>query len=296
MNDQKAMTTVDPAANLIALMQRSKSQIEAALPKHLTADRMMRLALTTFRNNPALQRCDPLSVVASVVMASQCGLEIGILGRAYLVPYKGKCQFIPGWKGLVDLVNRTGKATVWSGAVFEGDVFEYQLGDAPFVKHVPKGEDDPRKMTHVYACGQVNGAQRVVIEVWPVAKIWRHRDRYNKVGDRHYSYDNPEAYARKIPLLRVMDYMPQSIEMQQAILADTSHSMGTQNLDLADLAGGNWIPSEAIDAEIVDEQKPEPTGAQKAADVVKEKLKVGSRPSEPTTPAPDGALWPEVAK
>ena len=89
------------------------------------------LALTAFRNNKDLQACDQGSILASVMIASQLGLEIGVLGHAYLVPYKGQCQLIPGWRGLVDLVSRAGKATVWTGAVYEGDGFDYALGDSP---------------------------------------------------------------------------------------------------------------------------------------------------------------------
>jgi hypothetical protein len=49
--------------------------------------------------------------------AAQLGLEPGINGQGYLIPYKGTCTFVPGWKGLVDLVARSGRATVWTGVV-----------------------------------------------------------------------------------------------------------------------------------------------------------------------------------
>lgn len=249
------------AKGFLDLIEKMKPQIAAALPKHLTAERMMRLAMTAYRNSPKLAECDPMTVIASVVQASQCGLEIGVLGRAFLVPYGRTCTFVPGWLGLVDLVNRTGKATVWTGAVYQGDTFEYAMGSSPFVRHIPGGEDDPDKLTHVYACGQVNGAQHPVIEVWPVARCWRHRDRFNKVGTRHYSYQHPEAYCRKVVLLRVLDYMPQSVEVQQAIMSESVAHTG-QRVDLADLAGGSWVPSEVIDVtpndapEVQEERKP----------------------------------------
>ena len=47
----------DPAQGLIALMDGMKKQIALALPKHLTAERMIRLATTLVRINPELLAC-----------------------------------------------------------------------------------------------------------------------------------------------------------------------------------------------------------------------------------------------
>lgn len=206
-------------------LQQFKPQMALALPKHLNADRMTRLALTALSTNPKLLDCDSRSLAGAIITLSQLGLEIGVNGQAYLVPYKGRVTPVPGWRGLVDLVNRSGRATVWTGAVFDGDDFDYALGDSPYVKHRPRDEDDPKKLTHVYACGRVNGSAHAVIEVWRMAKVWKHRDKANKVGDRHYSYEHPEMYARKVPLLQVLKYMPSSIELSQAVsLSEASDS------------------------------------------------------------------------
>jgi recombination protein RecT len=203
-----------------------KSQIALALPKHLNADRMARLALTAFSQSEQLQRCDVKSIVSSIMVAGQMGLEIGVTGQGYLVPYKTTCTFVPGWQGIVDIVNRSGRATVWTGAVFDGDDFDYQLGDSPYCKHRPKGEDDPAKLLYVYAIGRVNGAEAPVIEVWPIAKVRRHFEKNNKVGDKHYAHRHWEMYARKIPLLQVCKYMPKSIELSRAMEADHASEEG----------------------------------------------------------------------
>ncbi|MFG7180714.1 recombinase RecT [Burkholderia pseudomallei] len=212
-----------------AFFKKNRDQIGMALPKHLNPDRMTRLALTALSQNPELRKCTMRSIFGEVVKASQIGLEIGVLGQGFLVPYwnekKGvsEAQFIAGWQGLVDLVARAGRASVWTGAVFDGDEFDYSLGDAPFVKHKPCGEDDPAKITHVYAIGRVNGSQWPIIEVWPIMKVRRHRDRYNRVGQRHYSFKQWEMYARKVPLLQVLKYVPKSIELNMALAAEAAH-------------------------------------------------------------------------
>lgn len=242
-----AVAKKGPHATLQGFFEKHKDQLAMALPKHLNADRMARLAMTAFSQNKALAECDPKSVFASVVVASQLGLEIGVTGQGYLVPYKGKCTFVPGWQGYVDLVSRSGRATVWTGAVFEGDEFDYALGDSPFVKHKPKGEDDPDKMIYVYAIGRVNGAQWPIIEVWPIRRVWKHRDKNNKVGRSHYSFTNQEMYARKVPLMQVLKYMPKSIELTNAMAVDLAASQGqsaTIDGDFVTLDDGHVVDHE----------------------------------------------------
>lgn len=213
---------VSPAKTLSDFMEKYKGQIALALPKHISADRMVRLAMTSFSQNKALQNCDMHSIFASVVVAAQLGLEIGVGGQGYLVPYKGKATFVPGWQGLVDLVSRAGRATVWTGAVYEGDKFDWALGDNPFVKHHPEGDaDNWQQITHVYAIGRVNGSHYPVIEVWTMNRVVRHLNKYNKVGANHYALKdggaNMEMYARKVALLQVLKYMPKSIEVVRAM-------------------------------------------------------------------------------
>lgn len=219
----------EPAPNVAAFstfMDKFKGQIALALPAHMNANRMTRLALTAFSTNPDLQLCTPRSIAASIMTAATLGLEPGVNGQGYLVPYKGQCTFIPGWKGLVDIANRSGRSTVWTGAVFDGDKFDYALGDTPFIRHQPGDEDHPDALTHVYSVGRSTGGQWPVIEVWTVGKVMRHRTQYNKVGGKHYSFKNWEMYARKVPLLQVLKYMPSSIELSNAIAASNAAEMG----------------------------------------------------------------------
>lgn len=63
MNAQTQNTPAQsPAKAFQVYMQKYKSQLEMALPKHLTVDRMMRLSLTAFSQNSALQQCSSSSI------------------------------------------------------------------------------------------------------------------------------------------------------------------------------------------------------------------------------------------
>tara|TARA_Y100000310_G_scaffold299275_1_gene333996 strand:- start:252 stop:1079 length:828 start_codon:yes stop_codon:yes gene_type:complete len=267
MSKQIAKT---PQAQLNQYFTQHKSQLAAALPKHLNPDRMARLALTAFSQNKALQDCDPKSVFSSIIVLSQLGLEPGIDGQGYLVPYKGTCTPIPGWKGYVDLVSRSGRASVWTGAVFEGDEFDYQLGDEPFVRHRPGDENDENLLTHVYAVGKIKGSESKIIEVWTAGKVRKHRDKYNKVGQRHYSFSNFEMYARKAALLQVIKYMPKSIELQSAQEIDLASSEGKR----ADYIDGEFVTFDSPEDAPEDNQKKAPpkpeTMEERAARVAQE--------------------------
>lgn len=222
-----------PIAVFSSFLDKLKPQLAHALPKHLNADRMARLAMTAFSTTPDLQRCTPTSIAGSLMTAGQLGLEPGVNGQGYLIPYHDRknnrfiCTFVPGWKGLVDLVARSGRASVWTGVAMPGDEFDYQLGDSPFCRHNP-GDEVNGEWTHVYAIGRVRDAQMPVIEVWKRAKVMKHLKAYNKVGDRHYANqgeNNFEMYGRKVALLQVLKYMPQSVELATAVriadMADT---------------------------------------------------------------------------
>lgn len=224
ISTQKAPSVV---ASFSKVLERMKPQMALALPKHMSADRMARLALTAFSTNRDLQQCSTDSILGSLMTATQLGLEPGINGQGYLIAYKGTCTFVPGWKGLVDLVSRAGRATVWTGAVYDGDKFDYQLGDEPFCRHKPG--DGGEKFTHVYAIGRVKDAQMPVIEVWTRGKVEKHLKQYNKVGGRHYALANEsnfEMYARKVALLQVLKYMPSSIELSNAIAVSHAAEAG----------------------------------------------------------------------
>lgn len=238
-------------------LERMKPQMALALPKHMSADRMARLALTAFSTSKALQDCTTDSILSSLMTATQLGLEPGINGQGYLIPYKSTCTFVPGWKGLVDLVARAGRATVWTGAVYEGDKFDYQLGDEPYCRHRPGDGGD--MLTHVYAIGRVKDAEMPVIEVWTRGKVEKHLRQYNKVGGRHYamaSENNFEMYAKKVALLQVLKYMPSSIELSNAITVSHAAESGLGAVIEGDFV---TVATEIVDSdtgEIIREGRP----------------------------------------
>jgi recombination protein RecT len=217
--DELGAAKKSPVNELRLYLDKLKPQMAMALPKHLNADRMTRIAMTEFSKNQALQNCSMQSIAACVMTASQLGLEIGVGGQCYMIPYGTTATFVPGWKGLIDLVSRSGRASVRTGAVFAGDEFEWELGTNQFLKHRPMGESDQDKMLYAYAIGQVNGADYPIIECWPNDRIKKHFNKnvIEKLRPNHYANKHWEMYSRKVVLLQVLKYLPQSIELQAAV-------------------------------------------------------------------------------
>lgn len=122
---------------------RFKAQIERALPKHLTADRFLRIAATATLKTPKLLQCDTASVTNALLTCSQLGIEPDGR-RAHLIPYGTTCTLIIDYKGLVELAMRSGEiSNLHADVVCENDEFNFDLGEIKAHKvdyRKPRGE------------------------------------------------------------------------------------------------------------------------------------------------------------
>ena len=87
-----------------------KEQLSLALPPHVSVDKFLRVGITALQQSPSLLSADRNSLLASFFTAAQLGLlPDAQLGEAYFVPFKGKVQLIPGYRGLLTrLLSRQG--------------------------------------------------------------------------------------------------------------------------------------------------------------------------------------------
>ena len=119
-----------------ALMQAELKKVFPAIktivPRHMTPERLARMALTTISCTPKLAQCTPASLVGAVMNCAVLGLEPNLMGHAYLVPYWNnkqrsyECQFQIGYKGYLELIRRTGEVSqVYARKVYENDLFVY---------------------------------------------------------------------------------------------------------------------------------------------------------------------------
>lgn len=116
-------------------MRRKELSELISEPKDL--DRFIVSASFAIGRNPTLKDCSQQSLIAAVYTAAELRLDFTpALGLAYLVPYKGQCQFQIGYRGLGTLAVRCGAVVGFEGHVVqEFDKFECQLGTSAYIKH-----------------------------------------------------------------------------------------------------------------------------------------------------------------
>jgi recombination protein RecT len=195
-------------------------RMQACLPRHLTPERMIRIAVTEYSRNHALKQCDPLSFVSAVMEAAQLGLEpASSLHYAYLVPYAGKVKLMIGYRGFIALVRRHPDiSNVYAHAVYEGDEFDYELGTEMKLTHKPKGQSED--LTHVYAVAVFkDGTKEFIVmsrrEVEKIRDRFSRKDKNGKFSDAWV--DSFDEMAKKTVIRRFVKTLPMSNELERAL-------------------------------------------------------------------------------
>lgn len=263
---QRAQGTPTKGETVMDLIKRMEPAFKQALPKQISADRFARIAMTAVRNNPTLQKCNPMSFLAALMQSAQLGLEPNTpLGQAYIIPYGNEAQFQLGYQGLLTLAHRTGEyQQIYAMAVHVNDDFEYEYGLEPKLLHKPS-EIPVGEPTHYYAVYRlVNGGYGFA--VMSRQEVEMHRDRFSpsaKRGSSPWKTDF-DAMALKTVLKKALKYAPKSVELAVGVSADE-----TIKVDIADdMADAPTVDSTADDASDGDAEDAEdaafPAGLQEA--------------------------------
>ena len=205
------------------------AELGNALPNHVKVEKFQRVAMSAIQQNPALLNCDRKSLFASCMTAAQLGLFTdGFLGEAYLVPYKDKVQFQPGYRGLIKLVRQSGDInSISSNVVYENDHFDYELGDNEHILHKPvlgsRGD-----MIFVYAIAKFKdgSVQRVVLTRADVMKI---KKSSQSSGSKYSPWQTfEEEMWKKTAIKRLCKLLPLNTDIQQAITISDQADIGNQ--------------------------------------------------------------------
>ncbi len=199
-------------------MVRNATQFAAALGgDKLKIERWKTLLMMEINRKPDLAKCDPGSLIASMLEAAQFGLEFGPKQHSYLVPYDGKCTFQPGYRGLVHLAKRSGEVRhVYAEIVLAKDQFDQVLGLNKNMIHIPaKGDRGP--MTDVYAVVKYTDGTDD-FEVMTKAQVEHIKGKSkSKTGPWSTDYDE---MAKKTVIKRLCKRLDISVDLAGAIAAD----------------------------------------------------------------------------
>lgn len=221
-------------------------EIAKALPSVLTPERFSRMAMTAITKTPKLAECSPQSFIGSLLTAAQLGLEPNTpLGQAYLIPFYNsrkriyECQFQVGYKGMIDLCNRSGEIkNIEAHIVYENDEFEFEYGLDSKLKHKPCMSDKGAPVW-VYALYRLNNGG-YGFEVMSVDDCMAHGDKYSKAFNNSPWQTNPEEMMKKTVLKKVLKYAPVRSDFVKGTVADET----IQVADFGDTEDGeiNVIP------------------------------------------------------
>ena len=219
------------------LLEDMKPQFAMVLPKHLTAERICRIAVTQWRTNKDLGNCDFDSFLSAIMTAAQLGLEPdGVLGHGYLVAYSKKgetlkqVQFIPGYKGLLALARNSGEvSSISAHEVCEKDEFDFAFGLEEKLVHKP-ARGDRGKVTNFYAIAKFKdgGHHMDVMTVEEVEALRNKSSGYkafksgytkSAIWDEHFI-----EMGRKTAIRRIAKYLP--LNVQRAAAIDSMYDAG----------------------------------------------------------------------
>lgn len=195
-----------------------KRQWAMVLPKHLTPDRMARVALTALTKTPKLMECTQESVMSCLLDCAAMGIEPDGR-RAHLIPYGNKCTLIIDYKGLAELALRSGLVShIHADIICDNDTFEENLG------RVVTHKIDRRK-----ARGEMYAAYSHVVmkdgsesfEIMSKDEIDGIRKRSKASGSGPWVTDYSEM-AKKTVFRRHSKWLPLSPEFRDALDKDDS--------------------------------------------------------------------------
>ena len=241
---------VDSVRSLLSGEQMQR-ELKAALPKHLTPERLIRVALTAITKNPKLLECTQSSLALAVLESAQLGLVTdGVLGHGHLIPYGPRAQFQIGYRGAGELAMRSEKLLKppRMGVIREGDTWE-RIEEPPSLKHTPAREDNSQNpILAAYATVVFKNGSTDHAFMW-LSEIEQIRDRTQaykaftagRIKETPWIDHFPEM-AKKTALLRLAKILPLSPELQRAaakseLLDDGNYvdEAGLKQVDIVDV-------------------------------------------------------------
>lgn len=247
---KKDLAAMKPAEKVAYLLEARKDSIAAMLPRHLNADRLLKVAQIAATTTPALLECEIPSLISAIGQCAQMGLEPNtVLGHAYLIPFGAKnkggqwiknVQVIVGYKGLIDLARRSGHiVSIAAHEVREKDTFELEYGLEEKLRHVPYLAGDRGAVVGYYAVAHMKDGGHAfdfmpnneVMEIRNGSQGYKQAittaEKYKKTAT-HPWIDHEIEMGKKTAVRRLAKMLPLSIEFNTAVAVDDLSERGKQ--------------------------------------------------------------------
>lgn len=208
-----------------------------------------------------LRKADPITVVGAAMVAATLQLPVvPTIGLAYIVPYKGAAQFQIGYKGLIELAERSGQfKNIIDEVVYEGQLVRKNRFTGEYVFD-EDGRKSDKVIGYMARFDLINGFSKTIF--WTIAEVQAHANKFSQAYRSGYNCpwkSDFDAMARKTVLKALFSkYAPKSIQMQNAIAFD--QAAVKVNEDIA--SGAEPINIDAFEVEYIDSPDGAPTDEQ----------------------------------
>lgn len=191
--------------------------------------------LSTVNSSSMLKTATPESVYMAAMMAAALDLPVNPnLGFAYIIPYGDKAQFQMGYRGFIQLAQRTGQyKTISAAPVYEGQLIsEDPLKGFEFDW---KAKTSDKVIGYAGYFSLVNGFEKTLYMT--VAELEKHGGKYSKTYNQSSSKwkTDFDAMALKTVIkLLLSKFAPLSVDsqMQKAIIADQAVIKDAETMDV----------------------------------------------------------------
>lgn len=225
--------------DLKSFLNKHIGAIKSVSESTLTPEKMVRLVCAATLRQPDLALCTPLSILQSMMSAAT--YDLGVCdgsNEGYLVPYNCKikgpdgrerwekqAQFIPGYQGLVKKAVESGKVrNIESRVVYVKDLFDYELGVCPTIKHKPHLGADRGEILAVYAVAFLpDGSTQFEVMAKDEIDAIKSRGKEKKFSPWESDYSE---MARKTVVRRLYKYIPKSKVMSALLEIQAKSELG----------------------------------------------------------------------
>lgn len=198
------------------------------------APQFLSSVLTLANSDPKIRDLDPVKLYNTCLMAAALKLPFNSnLGQAYIIPYKGEPQLQIGWKGFVQLAQRSGLfKTINVSDVREGEIEDYDRlsGDIRFAWIQDDSERRKKKVIGYVAYFKLlNGFEKSLYMT--VGDLEAHATKYSQTFKRKSGVwvDNFDAMAQKTVIKLLLNkFAPLSLDsdLARAIEIDQADDEG----------------------------------------------------------------------
>ncbi len=219
--------------------------------------------ISVANGNTMLRNCNPMTILGSAMVAATLDLPVvPTLGLAYIVPYKGQCQFQLGYKGLIELAERSGQfKNIIDEVVYEGQLVKKNKFTGEYIFDEDAKTSD-KVIGYMARMDLVNGFSKTIF--WTKEEVEAHANKFSQAfrAKRGTPWVTDfDAMSRKTVLKALFaKYAPKSVAIQNAIKFDQAVVTPNEELTEEDLQ------IDAFDTEYVDNDVP-------AGEVTQEEVK-----------------------